>query len=183
MTIASDFPEAIHLVKKYENFPRAGVNYYDLTPLLRDALFFGRTMERVARQYSKKRIDYIVAPESRGYMFGAALANKLGVGFVPAARYGSLPGKTISVQCPGGYHHEVDAIKELTLRVDDLPKGANVLVVDDILGTGHTSAACKELAEKLGCVVVGAAFILEIANLKGRSRLSSVEEVFSLMQI
>jgi adenine phosphoribosyltransferase len=183
MTIATDFPDAIHLVKKYENFPRTGVNYYDLTPLLRDALFFGRAMERFARQFSKKRIDYIVSPESRGYMFGAALASKIGVGFVPAARYGVLPGTTVSVQCQGGYHHEVDAIKELTLRTDDLPKGANVLVVDDILGSGHTSLACVELAKKLGANVVGAAFILEIAKLNGRSRLSQSEEIFSLMQV
>jgi len=114
---------------------------------------------------------------------GAALANKIGAGFVPAARYGALPGKTISVQCSGGYHHDVDSIKELTLREDDLKKGANVLVVDDILGTGHTSAACVELARKLGANVVGAAFILEINQLQGRSLLKSVEDVFSLMQI
>jgi adenine phosphoribosyltransferase len=183
MSTVSDFADAIHLVRKFDNFPRAGVNYYDLTPLLRDAMFFGRAMERLARQYSRKRIDCIIAPESRGYMFGAALANKLGAGFVPAARYGVLPGKTISVQCPGGYHHEVDAIKELTLREDDLKPGTNVLIVDDILGSGHTSTACVQLAEKLGAKVVGAAFILEITKHNGRDRLKSLEDVFSLMQV
>src|ERR1041385_7464723 len=114
MPNSTEFQDAIHLVRKFDNFPRKGVNYYDLTPLLRDALFFGRCMERFARQFSKRPVDYIVSPESRGYMFGAALANKIGAGFVPAARYGILPGKTISVQCSGGYHHDVDAIKELT---------------------------------------------------------------------
>ncbi len=183
MSNASEFQEAIHLVRKFENFPRQGVSFYDLTPLLRDAMFFGRAMERVARQYSRRTVDYIISPESRGYMFGAALANKIGAGFVPAARYGVLPGKTISVQCPGGYHHEVDAIKELTLREDDLKSGASVLIVDDILGSGYTSQACVELAEKLGAKVVGAAFILEIQKHKGRERLKNLEDVFSLLTL
>jgi adenine phosphoribosyltransferase len=170
-----DFKDGLRLVRKIENFPRAGVDFYDLTPLLSDALFFGRAMERFSRRFSRRAVDYVVSPESRGYMFGAALAAKIGAGFVPVARYGTLPHKSIKVQCPAGYHHDVNNVKELAMHEDALPRGAKVLVVDDILGTGHTAKACIQLAQTLGAEVVEAAFFLEIQKLEGRKVLGDIE--------
>lgn len=177
-----DFTEGFRLVRKVDNFPRPGVTFYDLTPLLSDALFFGRAMERFARRFSRRAVDYVVSPESRGYMFGAALASKIGAGFVPVARDGTLPFKTIKAKCPAGYHHDVSNIKELSMHEDALPKGAKVLIVDDILGSGNTAAACKQLIEALGGEVVEAAFFLEIPDLDGRKLLGDTA-VYSLMTV
>jgi adenine phosphoribosyltransferase len=177
-----DFTEGFRLVRKVDNFPRPGVTFYDLTPLMADALFFGRAMERFARRFSRRAVDYVVSPESRGYMFGAALASKIGAGFVPVARNGSLPFKSIKVQCPAGYHHDINNVKELSMHEDALPKGAKVLIVDDILGSGHTALACRRLATSLGAEVVEAAFFLEIPGLEGRKLLGETS-VYSLMTV
>jgi adenine phosphoribosyltransferase len=177
-----DFQDGLRLVRTFPNFPRQGVTYYDLMPLLQDGLFFGRAMERFARNYSRRAVNYVVSPESRGWMFGAALAAKIGAGFVPVARYGTLPHKSVKVTCPGGYHRDVENVKELTMHEDAFAPGAQVLIVDDILGSGQTTKACVELVEKLGGKVVECAYFLEIPQLKGRDTLAG-HSVYSLMTV
>lgn len=179
---AENYQDGLRLVRTFENFPRDGVTFYDLTPLLADALHFGRAMDRLARRFSRRAVDYVVAPESRGFMVGAALASKIGAGFVPVARYGTLPSKSLKVKCHAGYHHDVDNTKELSIHEDSLRQGSKVLIVDDILGSGHTAVACKELIESQGAEVVEAAFFLEIKALNG-SRLLGDTPSHSLMQI
>jgi adenine phosphoribosyltransferase len=177
-----DFQDGLRLVRTFANFPRPGVTYYDLTPLLQDSLFFGRAMERFARNYSRRSVNYVISPESRGWMFGAALAAKIGAGFVPVARYGTLPHKSIKVTCAGGYHRDVDNVKELTIHEDAFSRGAQVLIVDDILGSGNTTKACIQLAETLGAKVLECAYFLEIPQLKGRETLAG-HSVYSLMSV
>jgi len=169
-----NYTDGLRLVRTFSDFPREGVTFYDLTPLLSDALHFGRAMERFARRFSRRQVDYVVSPESRGYMFGAALAAKIGAGFVPVARYGSLPYDCVTEECPAGYHHDVDNLKILSMHKESLRAGSQVLIVDDILGSGNTALACKKLVESQGAEVVEAAFFLEISSLNGRELLGDV---------
>ena len=177
-----NYTDGLRLVRTFENFPTDGITFYDLTPLLADALHFGRAMERFARRFSRRQVDFVVSPESRGYMFGAALAAKIGAGFVPVARSGSLPYDCIQEECPAGYHHDVDNIKTLTMHKESIRAGAKVIIVDDILGSGNTAVACKKLIESQGAEVVEAAFFLEISSLKGRELLGETN-AHSLMTI
>ena len=175
-TELSEVQAAIRVVP---DFPEPGVIFQDLTPVLADARLFGQLMDALAACAVERRADVLVCPESRGFIFGAALASRLRLGFVPVRKPGKLPGRTLSVRYdmeygPGG--------GELQMSAEALRKGERALIVDDVLATGGTAKACAELVSRAGAEVVGALFVLEIPALQGRAKLSAMGIVESLLR-
>ena len=155
------------LIRDIPDFPKPGIVFKDITPLLLDAHALERTVALIAAYASERRVDYVVAAEARGFMLGGALAASLGAGFIPARKPGRLPAETSSVEYMLEYG--VDALE---MHRDALAGGARVLVHDDLLATGGTAAALCDLVEQAGGVVAGCAFVIELAFLKGRERLA-----------
>ena len=149
--------------------------FKDITPLLLYPPALEHTIELLARHTGEKEVDVVVAPEARGFIFGAAVAARAGAGFIPARKPGKLPAATASVQYQLEYG--VDALE---MHSDALAGGTRVLVLDDLLATGGTAGALCELVERAGAEVVGCAFLIELAFLNGRERLSP-REVHSLV--
>ncbi len=157
-------------LKKYirdiPDFPQKGIIFKDITPLLGEPEALKAAVDKFATLYSKQKIETIVGIESRGFIFGAPLAYKLNVPFVPVRKKGKLPSKTISAEYSLEYGTSVVEIHE-----DAIKAGKNVLIIDDLLATGGTAAAAASLVENLGSKVVGLAFLIELKVLKGRDRL------------
>ena len=157
-------------LKKYirdiPDFPKPGIIFKDITPLLNDGKAFKTAVDNISKPFKGGKIDYIVSVEARGFLFGAAAAYKLGVGVVPVRKKGKLPHRTISVSYDLEYGQDVLCIHEDAIR-----KGSRVLIVDDLLATGGTTKAVVELIEKLGGKVTGIAFLIELTALKGREKL------------
>jgi adenine phosphoribosyltransferase len=154
-------------IRDVPDFPKPGIVFKDITPMLLEPRAFDYAVEQLAAYAAPLRIDLIVAAESRGFVFGGALARELGVGFVPARKPGKLPRETVSVTYMLEYGPD-----ELQLHVDALTGGARVLVHDDVLATGGTSKAKIDLVEQLGGNVVACAYVVELAFLEGRRRLA-----------
>ncbi|MGH9022411.1 MAG: adenine phosphoribosyltransferase, partial [Acidimicrobiia bacterium] len=154
------------LVREIPDFPKPGIGFKDLTPLLGDATAFAETVEALMEGYSDHRVDRVLGIEARGFIFAAPVAHQLGTGFVPARKRGKLPWNTAIEEYDLEYG--VDAIE---IHRDAVEPGDRVLVVDDVLATGGTAAAAARLVEGLGGHVVGLAFVLELAVLGGRERL------------
>lgn len=159
-------------IRDIPNFPKQGIMYRDITTLLADAEAFRHTVDRLADQYKDKGISKIVSIESRGFIFGAALAYKLGCAFVAARKAGKLPHKTIKEEYQLEYGTD-----GLELHTDSVDKGEKVIIIDDLLATGGTIEATCRLVERLGGVVAGIAVIIELSFLPGRKRLSKYEVV------
>jgi len=163
-------------IRDIPDFPKPGIVFKDITPLLLDPAAFDYAV-RVLADYARPRgIELIVAAEARGFILGGALARELRVGFVPARKPGKLPHETVSVQY--GLEYGVD---ELQLHADALTGGTRVLIHDDLLATGGTSRAKIDLVEQLGGRVVGCAFVVELGFLPGRGTLSGYD-VHSLVR-
>jgi adenine phosphoribosyltransferase len=154
-------------IRDIPDFPKPGIVFKDITPLLIDPAAFDYAVTELASHVRQLEVDLIVAAEARGFIFGGALARELGVGFVPARKRGKLPHETVSVQY--GLEYGVD---ELHLHADALTGGTRVLVHDDLLATGGTAKAKVDLVEKLGGRVAGCAFVVELAFLDGRKTLA-----------
>jgi adenine phosphoribosyltransferase len=154
-----------HLVRDVPDFPRAGIVFKDITPLLGAARGFAAGIAAMAEPWRAARIDAIAGIESRGFILGAALARELGVGFVPIRKPGKLPARTIAVDYALEYGSD-----RLEIHADALAAGARVLLVDDVLATGGTLLAARELVTRVDCTLAGAALLVEIAALGGRSR-------------
>ena len=155
-------------VRDIPDFPREGIVFRDITPLLLDAAALDHAIERLAAGCVELGpIDYVVAAEARGFILGAALAQRLGAGFVPARKPGKLPAETVSAEYALEY-----GLDALEVHADAFADGARVLVHDDLLATGGTSQALCALVAGLGGRIVGAAFLIELTSLAGRSRLS-----------
>jgi adenine phosphoribosyltransferase len=154
-------------IRDVPDFPKPGIVFKDVTPLLLDPAAFDYAVAALADRARPLGVELIVAAEARGFIFGGALARELGVGFVPARKAGKLPHETVSVQY--GLEYGLD---ELHLHADALSGGTRVLVHDDLLATGGTAKAKIELVEQLGGRVVGCAFVVELAFLEGRQKLS-----------
>jgi adenine phosphoribosyltransferase len=161
-------------IRTIPDYPKKGIPFKDLTTLWRDGKLNRRVTDDLEKRWGRVKLDKIVGVEARGFIVGAPLADRLGVGFVPARKVGKLPAKKVSV------NYELEYGRQgLEMHADSISKGDRVLVVDDLLATGGTSRAAATLVEKLGGEVVGFAFVTELAALEGRRKLSGYE-VYSI---
>jgi adenine phosphoribosyltransferase len=153
-------------IRDIKDFPTEGILFKDITTLLKDGPAWRFAVDSLASRYQRDRVDLVVGVESRGFIFGGAIAHQLNAGFVPVRKIGKLPGPTISVEYELEYGRDALAMHE-----DAVTRGQRVLAVDDLLATGGTMAATVRLVEQLGGQVVGVAFMIELAFLRGREKL------------
>ena len=163
------------VIRSVPDFPKPGIVFRDITTLLADPEAVRQTVDAIAERYKNDGVDVVVGIESRGFIFGSLVADALGVGFAPVRKPGKLPYETISET----YELEYGA-DTIEIHTDAVAKGQTVLIVDDLLATGGTMAACCRLVEKLGGVVAGCAFVIELSFLGGRSKLQG-HGVFALV--
>jgi adenine phosphoribosyltransferase len=157
---------AKELVREIPNFPQPGILFRDITPLLASPKAFHIVLDAIAEHFLGEHIDAVVGIESRGFIFGGALAARLNASFVPVRKPGKLPYRTDKVSYSLEYGES-----ELEMHRDSLAEGARVLVVDDLLATGGTAAAAGELVHRQGAFVAAYAFVIELLSLGGRERL------------
>src|SRR5438132_11975000 len=153
-------------IRDIRDFPTEGILFKDITTLLKDGPALRYVIDVLAGCYQKERVDVVVAVESRGFIFGGALAHDLSAGFVLVRKLGKLPGKTVEVEYELEYGRDALAVHE-----DAIKPGQRVLAVDDLLATGGTMGATLRLIRQLGGQVVGVAFMFELAFLHGRDKL------------
>ncbi|TCS83830.1 adenine phosphoribosyltransferase [Tepidibacillus fermentans] len=163
------------LIRVIPDFPQEGISFKDITTLLKDGEAYRSAINDLAEFVRRFDIDLIAGPEARGFVVGAPLAYSLGVGFIPVRKAGKLPAETI--QASYNLEYGKDA---LAMHKDAIKPGQKVLIADDLLATGGTIKTTIELVEKLGGIVVGATFLIELSYLKGREALKGYE-VFSLV--
>ncbi len=154
------------LVREVPDYPTPGVNFRDITPLLGDADAFGVAVNGLVEQFDGVRVDRVVGVEARGFVFGAAVAFRIGAGFVPVRKPGKLPWAVVREE----YQLEYGSDK-LEIHRDAIHPGERILIVDDVLATGGTAAATATLVETLGGAIAGLGFVLELDALGGRSKL------------
>jgi len=164
------------LIRDVPDFPVEGVLFKDITTLLQNAEGFRAAVDALASEYTDRQIDQVVAIESRGFIFGAPLAYKLGTGLVPVRKAGKLPAKVISAEYSLEY-----GTATLEMHVDAIHPGQRVLLVDDLLATGGSARAAVDLVERLGGVIVGIAFLIELEFLQGAKMLDGYD-LFSLIR-
>ena len=155
-------------IRNIPDFPIPGIQFKDITTLLRDGAAMHRAIDVFVERYRDQKIDAIVAIESRGFIFGAPLAYVLGIGLVPVRKAGKLPADTHRLEYALEY-----GTATLEIHKDAFPTGARVIVIDDLLATGGTIAAACQLVAQAGGQVVEAAFLIELAGLAGRERLGN----------
>lgn len=153
-------------IRNVPDFPKKGIGFKDITTLLKDGEAFYRSIEEISAKFDPQKIDIIVGIESRGFVFGAALAYKWKIGFVPVRKPGKLPAESVAEEYELEYGTD-----SLEIHKDGILSGERVLVVDDLLATGGTARATVNLVEKLGGVVSGVVFLIELNFLKGRDKL------------
>ncbi len=163
-------------IREIPDFPKPGILFYDITTLLCDAKGFRDTVDALAAPYMGEDIDQVIGIESRGFILGAAVANALGCGFVPIRKPGKLPSKTHQES----YHLEYGT-DALEIHQDACGDQQRILIVDDVLATGGTARAAIDLARKAGGKIIGAAFLIELDFLDGRSKLPG-EPVYSVLR-
>jgi adenine phosphoribosyltransferase len=156
-------------IRDIPDFPRPGILFRDITPLLGNPVAMQYSIDRFAEQVTDYRVDYIVGIESRGFIFGMPLAYKLGVGFAPVRKPGKLPAAVHAASYALEYGSDT-----LELHQDAFPIGSRVLIIDDLIATGGTAAATAELIEQTGCTVAGFGFLIELVGLGGRAKLPDV---------
>lgn len=162
-------------LRDINDFPKPGILFKDITPMLAHPPAFQTVIARMAAQFANRDIDVIAAAEARGFIFGAPLALELNAGFVPIRKPGKLPYATIALEYQLEYGKD-----KLEVHKDAFPQGSRVLLIDDVLATGGTMKACRDLVESTGAEVVACAFVLELSFLGGRDKLVP-SEVFSLI--
>lgn len=150
------------------NYPKPGIIFRDITPCLVNAASFKLIIDSMAKAFEDKAIDYVAGIEARGFILGSAIAYKLNAGFVPLRKKGKLPRETISVDYGLEYGENI-----LEIHKDDLPKGARILLVDDILATGGSAMAGVELLNQIGVELIASCFFAELKSLEGRERLAN----------
>ncbi|MGN2254396.1 adenine phosphoribosyltransferase [Frateuria sp. GZRe12] len=165
------------LIRAVPDFPQPGVVFRDVTPLLADAGAFARCVDALAARWLGEGVRAVCGIESRGFIFGAALAQKLNAGFVPLRKPGKLPPPVMGVDYALEYGHD-----RLEVRADALARGERALLVDDVLATGGTLAAAQVLLDRLGVELVGAGVVIELEALGGRARWKSVTPLHALLR-
>ena len=163
-------------IRNIPDFPKPGVLFYDITTLLRDPQGFKATTDSLAAPYMNMGIDLVVGIESRGFILGAAVAERIGCGLVPIRKPGKLPGKVLKEAYDLEYGKDA-----LEIHADAIDKGQRVLIVDDVLATGGTAAAATKLVKKLGGELHALAFLIELTFLDGKAKLPG-ENVYSVLQ-
>lgn len=163
-------------IRIVDNFPKEGISFKDISTLIGDGEAFRATIDMIVEELKDKKIDVIVGPEARGFIFGVPVAYALGVGFVPVRKKGKLPGETISVSYDLEYGSDT-----LQIHKDAIKKGQRVAIVDDLLATGGTIATVAKLVEEVGGEVASMDFVIELTDLNGRDKLEGYN-VKSLVQ-
>ncbi len=163
-------------IREIPDWPKKGILFYDITTLIGNAQAFESSIDQLAAYFQDRQIDLVVSVEARGFIFGGALAYKLGAGFVPARKPGKLPGEKVRVEY--ALEYGTDAIE---MHKDAIRPGQRVLIFDDVLATGGTVAATAGLVQRLGGQVIGIAFLIDLTFLKGREKLKGYD-LFSLVQ-
>ncbi len=163
-------------IREIPDFPKEGILFYDVTTLLKDADGLRQAIDLMAARYAGSEIDKVVGIESRGFILAPAIATRLGAGFVPVRKPGKLPAKTLEVAYDLEYGQD-----RIEIHEDAIEAGERVLIVDDLMATGGTAAAAVELVRRLEANLVGAAFLVELEFLQGRSKVPGVE-IFSLLK-
>ena len=157
-------------IRNIPDFPKKGIIFFDITTLIKDGKALRFAIDEMAKQFEGKKIDAIMGAESRGFIFGAAMAYKLGVGFIPVRKPGKLPYKT----CQVSYDLEYGS-SSLEMHIDAIKKDDNILIVDDLIATGGTAKAMAQIIEKMGGSVVGLSFLVELSFLNPRKLLEGYE--------
>lgn len=163
-------------IREIPDFPKPGISFKDITTLLQNPQGLKATIDLLAEKCDSFSPDYIVGMESRGFIFGTPLAYTMGVGFVPVRKPGKLPAAVHSVEYDLEYGTDC-----LEMHQDALHPGSKVLIVDDLIATGGTAGATAKLIQKIGCELVGFAFVIELVDLNGRSQLPEAP-IVSLVQ-
>lgn len=164
-------------IRDIPDFPKKGIIFKDITPLLKDSGAFREVVDILAERYKDKGIRFVASIEARGFIIGSAVAYKLGVGMIPIRKKGKLPYKTVEVTYDLEYGTDT-----LQMHEDAISEGDKVLVVDDLLATGGTASGVCDLIEKRGGKIAEVAFMIELEFLKGRSKLSGYP-IFSLLKL
>jgi len=164
------------IIRTVPDFPKAGINFYDITPILKDGRALAYTIDTMSDHFSNMNIDIVVAMEARGFLFGPSIAYKLGAGFAPVRKLGKLPWDTHKVEYDLEYGTDT-----IEIHQDAIQRGQKVLIIDDVLATGGTAKAVTKLIQKMHGEIIGAAFVIELLALKGRDKLKGTQ-VYSLLQ-
>ena len=164
-----------NVIRNIPDFPKPGIMFRDITPILSDAEVFRQVIDAYVEKYRDAEIDVVLGAESRGFIFGPVVAYRLGVSYVPVRKKGKLPYRTKQASYELEYGTDT-----LEIHEDAVAPGQKALLIDDLLATGGTMAACCELVESLGGVVVACAFVVELSFLQGRERLKDYE-VFAMV--
>ncbi|MEM4409350.1 MAG: adenine phosphoribosyltransferase [Candidatus Caldarchaeum sp.] len=154
-------------IRDIPDFPKKGIIFHDITPLLQNGYAFQRAIDAMSTFIDKERVDYLVGVESRGFIFASALAYKLGLGLGIVRKTGKLPADKINVSYSLEYGKD-----ELEMHRDTFTNGSRAVLVDDLLATGGTAAATAELVRKLGAEIVGYSFLIELTELRGKEKLA-----------
>ena len=155
-------------IRNVPDFPKPGIQFKDITPVLADARLFAGSIDLLTHDFAPGSVDAVIGIDARGFIFAAAAATKLQAGFVPVRKKGKLPYATIEQDYALEYGHATVA-----MHIDALKPGARVLLIDDLLATGGTSAAAVALMEKLGATILGTSFLIELKFLNGREKLKN----------
>ena len=174
--MADDITSIRSAIRDIPDFPKPGIVFKDITPLLSNGPLFGKTIDLIAERYRGQKIDTVLGIESRGFIFGSALAYKLGAGFSVVRKPGKLPYDTHSASYDLEYGKDT-----LEIHIDAIAPNARVVIADDLIATGGTAAATAELVARLGATVVECAFVIELTFLNGRQKLQP-HGVYSVLQ-
>jgi len=175
--VAITSPDVAAHIRDIPDFPKPGITFKDITPLLADHGAFSACIDALASQWEGQRIDRVLGVEARGFIIAAPVAYRFGAGFTPVRKAGKLPWKVEREEYALEYGTDL-----LEIHQDAVQPGERVLVIDDVLATGGTAAATVRLAERLGATVAGLGFVIELSFLDGRSKLPAGCDVVSLVR-